>query len=96
MDALDIEQSRACEQLLQQSDWDTFNLLYSNPDGDIQLPPASESGDGTFGSGADVTSQQSYAAQEKVRTSTAVLANKSAAAMLWSAQSPLTLHMATT
>ena len=74
MDTRDVEQSRACEQLLQQSDWAKFNLLYSNPDGDIQLPPASESGDGTFGSGADVTSQQSHAAQEQVRTSTAVLA----------------------
>lgn len=68
MDTLDIDQSRACEQHLQQSDWDMLNLLYSNPDGDMQLPPASESGDGTFGSGADVTSQQSYAAQEQVRT----------------------------
>ncbi len=96
MDTRDVEQSRACEQLLQQSDWDKFNLLYSNPDGDIQPPPASESGDGTFGSGADVTSQQSYAAQEQVRTSTAVLANMLAAAMPWSAQSSLTLHMATT
>ncbi|KAL0056358.1 hypothetical protein WJX82_010456 [Trebouxia sp. C0006] len=65
MDTLDIEQSDTCEQPLQQSDWDMFNLLYSNPDGDIQLPPASESGDGTFGSGADVTSQQSHAAQEQ-------------------------------
>ncbi len=90
MDPLDIEQSRAFEQPLQQSDWDMFNLLYSNPDVDIQLPPASESGDGT-----DVTSQQSYAAQEQVRTSTAILANMSAAAKPWPAQSPLTLHMAT-
>ncbi len=74
MDTLDIEQSRACEQPLQQSDWDMFNLLYSNPGGNIQLPAASESGDGTFGSGTDVTSQQSYAAQDKVRTSTAAFA----------------------
>ncbi len=93
MDTLDMEQSRALAQPLQQSDWDMFNLLYSNPDGDIQLPPASESGDGTLGSGTDVTSQQSYAAQEQVRISTAALANKSAAALLWSAQSPLILHI---
>ncbi|KAL0032628.1 hypothetical protein WJX77_011418 [Trebouxia sp. C0004] len=60
-----MEQSGACVQPLQQSDWDLFNLLYSTSDGDIQLPPASESGDGNFGSGTDVTSQQSYAAQEQ-------------------------------
>ena len=96
MDPLDIEQSRAFEQPLQQSDWDMVNLLYSNPDVDTQLPPASESGDGTLGSGTDVASQQSYAAQEQVRTSTAILANKSPAAMPWPAQSPLTLHMAST
>lgn len=60
-----MDQSRAYEQTLQQSDWDMFNLLYSNQDGDVQLPPASESGDGSLGSGIDVTSQQSYAAQEQ-------------------------------
>lgn len=96
MDKLDMDQSRAYEQTLQQSDWDMFNLLYSNQDGDVQLPPASESGDGSLGSGIDVTSQQSYAAQEQVRTSTAALTNMSAAALLWSAQSSLTLHMART
>ena len=96
MDTLDMEQSRACEQTLQQSDWDMFNLLYSNQDGDVQLPPASESGDGSLGSGTDVTSQQIYAAQEQVRTSTAALANMPAAALLWSAQSCVTLHMVRT
>jgi hypothetical protein len=95
MDPLDIEQSRAFEQPLQQSDWDMFNLLYSNPDVDIQVPPASESVVNTLGSGTDVASQQSYAVQEQVRTSTAILANTSAAALPWPTQSPLTLHTAT-
>ncbi|KAL0051965.1 hypothetical protein WJX82_005525 [Trebouxia sp. C0006] len=42
-----------------------FNLLYSNPDVDIQVPPASESVVNTLGSGTDVASQQSYAVQEQ-------------------------------